>query len=79
MKVRKRPNRLRVFRAEYGITQIALAVKVGLSQTRYWRIENGYDQPTPEERAKLAKVLQTTEDELWPPRTPAAPSTEATA
>jgi transcriptional regulator with XRE-family HTH domain len=58
MKVRKQANRLRVLRAEREVTQMDLALKAGLSQSRYWRIENGYEQPTTTERAKLAKALR---------------------
>lgn len=58
MKVRKQANRLRVLRAERGVTQIDLALKAGLSLSRYWRIENGYEQPTDTERARLAKALR---------------------
>ena len=64
MKVRKQANRLRVARAERGVTQIDLALKAGLSLSRYWRIENGYEQPTDTERAKLAKALRVDEAAL---------------
>lgn len=56
--LRKLKNRLKVLRAECQITQMDLALKVGLSKDRYWRIENGYEQPTDTERARLAKVLR---------------------
>lgn len=58
MKVRKNGNRLRVLRAEKGVTQIDLALKAGIALSRYWRIENGYEQPTDSERARLAKALR---------------------
>lgn len=61
---RKATNRLRVLRAERDVTQMDLALKVGLPQSRYWRIENGYDQPTDAERARLAKALHVQEAEL---------------
>lgn len=35
-----------------------LALKAGFSRDRYWRIEKGYDQPTPAERVRLAKALR---------------------
>jgi transcriptional regulator with XRE-family HTH domain len=58
MKVRKYGNRLRVLRAEVDVTQMDLAIKAGISLSRYWRIESGYEQPTDAERARLAKALR---------------------
>ena len=57
-------NRLRVLRAEYKISQLDLALKVGLSRDRYWRIENGYDDPSDSELRKLAKALRVEEAAL---------------
>ena len=57
MKVRKQPNRLRVLRAEHAVTQMDLAIAAKVAQSRYWRIENGYDQPTDDERRRLARAL----------------------
>lgn len=51
-------NRLRVLRAETRTTQLDLAAKVGIHINRYWRIENGYLEPTPRERAALARALK---------------------
>lgn len=66
--VRKSRNRLKVLRASYhdgrGITQMDLAPKAGLSRDRYWRIENGYEQPTETELARLAKALKVDASEL---------------
>lgn len=53
----KSRNRLKVLRAEHEISQMDLALKVGLSRDRYWRIENGYDDPSESELRKLAKAL----------------------
>lgn len=64
MKVRKARNRLRVLRAERGVTQMDLALKAGLSLSRYWRIENGYETPDTGERGRLAKALRITVGEL---------------
>lgn len=64
--VRKSRNRLKVLRAEREITQMDLALKVGLSRDRYWRIENGYEEPTDDERARLSKALRAETSELWP-------------
>lgn len=62
--LRKNRNRLKVLRAEHAITQMDLALEVGLSRDRYWRIENGYEQPTPTERIKLARALRVDVDAL---------------
>lgn len=64
MKHRKQRNRLRVLRAECDVSQMDLAIKVGISQSRYWRIESGYESPTDTERARLAKALRVTVDDL---------------
>jgi transcriptional regulator with XRE-family HTH domain len=61
---RKLKNRLRVLRAERGVTQLDLAPRAGLSPSRYWRIEHGYDQPTAAERARLAKALRVSVGDL---------------
>jgi transcriptional regulator with XRE-family HTH domain len=60
----KANNKLRVLRAERRVTQRDVAKKTGLGETRYWRIENGYEQPTDTERAKLAKALRVEESAL---------------
>ena len=57
-------NRLKVLRAECSITQMDLAIKIGLSRDRYWRIENGYEKPSDAEVRKLAKALRVTEVDL---------------
>lgn len=41
-----------------------LALKAGLSRDRYWRIENGYEQPTLNERHALARALRVGDDAL---------------
>ena len=35
-----------------------LALKIRMSRDRYWRIENGYDDPSSDELRKLAKALR---------------------
>ena len=59
-----RKNRLRVLRAENDLTQIETARRAKMPETRYWRIENGYDEPSDDDRRALAKVLRVTESEL---------------
>lgn len=51
-------NRLRVLRAERDVTQMDVARDAGISHNRYWRIENGYEQPTADECKSLAKALK---------------------
>ena len=54
----KLKNRLRVLRAERGITQIDLAIKANVSHSSYWRIENGYDMPSDVVQLRLARALK---------------------
>jgi transcriptional regulator with XRE-family HTH domain len=60
------PNRLRVLRAERRMSQMDTAEQAGLSMSRYWRIENGYVEPTSPERAALASALTVDEREIFP-------------
>lgn len=59
-------NRLRVRRVELDVTQFEIARKSGIGETRLSRIENGLIDPLDHERAALARVLDTTEDVLFP-------------
>jgi transcriptional regulator with XRE-family HTH domain len=59
-------NRLRVVRADRRITQIDTALKAGLPFGRFWRIENGYRQPTPQEQAAIARALKADVTEIFP-------------
>jgi transcriptional regulator with XRE-family HTH domain len=59
-------NRLRVVRAEKRVTQIDIAARAKIGMTRYWKIENGYIDPTPAERAALARALKVQESEAFP-------------
>ena len=45
---------LRILRAKRHISQLNTALELGWGQTKYWKIENGYQQPTEKERAELA-------------------------
>jgi len=61
------PNRLRVIRAERGITQVDLALKAGLSPARYWKIENAVPpEANADERSALARALRTGQQHIWP-------------
>lgn len=59
-------NKLRVLRADKRLTQMDTAIKAKVSITRYWKIENGYVEATPEERARLSRVLGVTEADAFP-------------
>lgn len=56
--------RFRVHRAAIDISQLDVAVKVGMSEHRYWEIENGYRKASDEELAKIAKVFGCSPDAL---------------
>ena len=55
---------LKALRASAGLSQLDVAERIGVPEKRYWRIENGYDDPKPGEVAKLAKTLKVAEDTL---------------
>ena len=60
-------NELHVWRAKRDrLSQRDLARAAGITADRYWRIENDYAEPTAEEIAELARVLDTTPEELFP-------------
>jgi transcriptional regulator with XRE-family HTH domain len=61
-------TRLRVLRAEHRISQIDLAREIGIGPYRCWQIENGYAEPTPDERAAFAKFFEVTESDVFPPK-----------
>jgi len=62
----KNINRLKVLRAEQRKSQLDVAIAGGFKEYRYWRIENGYIDPTPEERAALAGVFKVGVGEVFP-------------
>jgi transcriptional regulator with XRE-family HTH domain len=55
---------LRSLRATVALSQMAVAERVGIPEKRYWRIENGYDDPSESEIVALAKVLKVDTDSL---------------
>ncbi len=63
---KRETNRLRVIRAEKRITQLDTAAKANMGMTRFWKIENGYIDPTPADRAAIAKALKVSEAEVFP-------------
>lgn len=59
-----RKRALKSLRATVGLSQLAVSEQIGITERHYWRIENGYDDPTDRERARLAKVLKVDESTL---------------
>ena len=51
-------NNLRKIRILKGLSQYELGAGVGLSQTRIWRIEQGYEIPSSKIKQELADLLQ---------------------
>ncbi len=58
-------NRLRVLRAEYKLTQSAVAEKVGISRTTYSKIENGKSVPDGNTIVALVKVFNVSANEIF--------------
>lgn len=58
-------KRLRVLRAERDLSQRDTATKAGMSVDRYWKIENGYADPTDAERQGLARALRLQPDDIF--------------
>lgn len=61
----KNTNRLKVLRAGKNLSQLDTSIKAGIKHYRYWRIENGYEVPTPDERAALAKLFGVDEADVF--------------
>lgn len=59
-------NRLRVLRAEFDLSQMEVAAYLGCGHNRYWRIENGFQEPTPLEERLLAKLFKTSVGTIFP-------------
>lgn len=59
-------NRLRILRAEHGITQLEAALATDIGTTRYWKIENDYATATPRERQALRRLFRVTDVEMFP-------------
>jgi len=58
-------RRLRALRADRHWTQLQLALKAKVTQSRISLIENGYADPTEHERAAIAKAFQLPESEVF--------------
>ena len=58
------PVRLAALRKQRGLTQEALANRIGITKTQVYRYENGSSQPTLEVIKKMAIALSVTTDQL---------------
>lgn len=62
-------NTLRLRRAEKGkrgVTQLAVAKAVRIERNKYWRIEMGYQDPTPAEIRALARYFRCSASIIFP-------------
>lgn len=66
MKRHDKYRQLRMLRAGYKWTQLQLALKANVNQSRVSLIENGWDDPTDDERRQIAKAFQLSEAEVFP-------------
>ena len=72
----RRWSALKVARARAGLTQLDLALKAGLSESRVAKLETLRQRPTADEVARLAGVLGVNpeelscDDEVFPPAVP---------
>lgn len=58
-------KRLRIATMERGITQVELAKRVGIHETRLSKIARGYLEPNDGEKRAIAKVLRTSVDQIF--------------
>jgi putative transcriptional regulator len=65
-------NRLRVLRAERRLTQYDLADALGISQWKYWQIENARQEPDEAVQRRIAAVFRVPVDELITPKAKAS-------
>lgn len=66
LKRHEKYKQLRILRAERKWTQIQLALKADVKQSRISIIENGYDDPTERERVRIAKAFALPEPDVFP-------------
>lgn len=59
-------NKLRELRFLKGLTQIELEKRTGVHRTSISPIENGYVEPSPEQKKKLAEALDVDIVDIWP-------------
>lgn len=66
MKRHDKYRQLRMLRAGNKWTQFQLALKANINQSRVSLIENGWDDPTEDERKQIAKAFQLSEADVFP-------------
>lgn len=59
-------TRLKKTLAWSGLKQVWVAKQVGMEYRIFNRIVQGYIEPVPEDKKKIAKVLGVTVKDLWP-------------
>lgn len=59
-------HRIKELREKAGLTQVELARKARMASTNLSAIENGRLAPWPKVQRALARVLKTTQEELFP-------------
>ena len=70
-------NNLKLFRNEKRLTQINISKKVGLETQHYQRYEYGLHVPNVYTAIRIARVLKTTVEELFPLERPNLEGIEA--
>lgn len=68
-------NGIKAAREEKAMPPTELAFRIGVGQTQLWRYETGRAQPSLATARRIAQVLGSTVDDLFPPE----PDTEAAA
>jgi putative transcriptional regulator len=66
MKRHDKYQRLRVLRAERRWTQLHLALKANVKQSRISNFENGYADPNDKEKTRIARAFQLPPAEVFP-------------
>lgn len=61
--INRRMKALRILR---GLTQDAVASELQIDRSKISRIEHGYVNPKSEEKKKIARILQTQPEQLFP-------------
>jgi len=59
-------TKLKEFIALRGRTGVWIASQVGIEYKLFSRIVQGYVEPTPEDKEKIAELLETSVRYLWP-------------
>jgi transcriptional regulator with XRE-family HTH domain len=65
-------KRLRVIRAERNLTQMKVAFRAKIHINHYWRIENGWTHPSPDEQERIAKVFDLPVSDVFPTKSESA-------